>query len=163
MGLFSCGGESTEKPQESTQESEQQEVQNQEKEEEDEEVIWYEGEAPTDLDKLKLYSDFLDGKKQFDLCVTFTEPFWTFYFFGNEVLFNASDFDIPEVHPIEYPFAEDEIEQALSFMRNGEFWQFKVKKEPGSDGMSDIVYEYSVKLDQFEGGGSRRMVNESGF
>ncbi len=121
-------------------------------------IKWYEGEEPTDLEKLQMLKAFNSGETKFDFYASFTEPFWTFYFFGNEVLFNAADFEVPEVWTLEYPFTDDEDEQALSFMRNGEFWQFKVKKEPGSDGMSDIEYPYSVKLDSFEGGGATEFI-----
>ena len=121
---------------------------------------WYEGEEPTDLEKLQLLTSFNSGERKFDFYAVFTEPFWTFYFFGNEVLFNAADFDVPEVLTLEYPFSNKEEEQALSFMRNGEFWQLKVTKESGSDGMSDLEYPYSVKLDLMEGGGGTTFVKE---
>lgn len=123
-------------------------------------IRWYEGEEPTDLEKLQLLSSFNSGERKFDFYAVFTEPFWSFYFFGNEVLFNAADFEAPEVLTLEYPFSDKENEQALSFMRNGEFWQLKVTKEPGSDGMSDMEYPYSVKLDLMEGGGGTTFVKE---
>jgi uncharacterized membrane protein len=125
-----------------------------------EQQIWYAGEAPTDLEKLQLLSIFNSGEKKFDFYAVFTEPFWSFYFFGNQVLFNAADFEVPEVLTLEYPFSDKEDEQSLSFMRNGEFWQLNVIKEAGSDGMSDLEYPYSVKLDLMEGGGGTSFVRE---
>ncbi|XOV66810.1 MAG: hypothetical protein ACFHU9_14385 [Fluviicola sp.] len=165
FGLLSasCGGaESNEslKKSEDKREQIEQNLQPEETVEAEEVIKWYEGEEPTDLEKLQLLASFHSGERKFDFYAVFTEPFWTFYFFGNEVLFNAADFDVPEVLPIEYPFSDKMDEQALSFMRNGEFWQFKVVRKAGSDGMSELEYPYTVKLDMLEGGGATEFVKE---
>lgn len=159
--IISCGSDETESAH--TNEGNSAEVENPVTEPQDTvepvaQVKWHEGEEPTDLEKLQLLSEFSSGKKNFDFYAVFTEPFWAFYFFGNEVMFHAADFEVPEVWPLEYPFTDDEAEQALSFMRNGEFWQLKVTKEVGSDGMSNIDYPYSVKLDLLEGGGNTELM-----
>ncbi|MCR9172355.1 MAG: hypothetical protein NXI10_07695 [bacterium] len=161
--ISSCGSESEQSPVEVKNDSNQQENQAEPPTEivqEEKQIKWYDGEVPTDADKLNLLSDFMSGKRDFDFYAVFTEPFWNFFFFGNQVLFHAADFEVPEVWPLEYPFTDDENEQALSFMRNGEFWQMKVTKEPGTDGMSNIEYPYSVKMDLFEGGGATSLVKE---
>lgn len=119
---------------------------------------WYAGDASTDAEKQQLMLDFRSGEKDFDFYAVFTEPFWHFYFFGNQVLIFTFESEIPEVVPLEYPFSDKEEEQALSFMLDGQFWQFKIRKEEGSDGMSEIVYPYSVKLNELEGGGATEMM-----
>jgi uncharacterized membrane protein len=162
FGMASCGSENAKDSDGSVENSEVNEDPNQEPIDTVkpvEQMQWYAGEEPTDLEKLQLLSAFNSGEKKFDFYAVFTEPFWTFYFFGNEVLFNSAEFDVPEVLPLEYPFSDKEEEQALSFMRNGEFWQFKVKKESGSDGMSELEYPYSVALDLLQGAGSTSMMS----
>lgn len=161
--FISCGSGNTDLPQDSDKNSVGQNQSSQVQEDtvkSAEQIQWYEGETPTDLEKLQLLQKFNSGAIKFDFYAVFTEPFWSFYFFGNQVLFNAADFEVPEVWTLEYPFSDKEDEQALNFMRNGEFWQLKVKKEPGSDGMSDLEYPYSVKLDLMEGGGGTDFVKE---
>ena len=159
IALVSCGNEAT--PESSVPKKEQQEVLTEKKDtlQESEAIVkWYAGESPTDEEKRQLMIDFQSGEKGFDFYAVFTEPFWHLYFFGNEVLVYTFESEIPEVVPLEYPFSDSEEEQALSFMLDGQFWQLKVKKEEGSDGMSEITYPYSVKLDQLEGGGATKMM-----
>jgi len=163
IGLTSCGSEDVKTAVETDQDPNVNDNPNVEPEDTVkvvEQLQWYTGDEPTELEKLQLLSSFNSGEMKFDFYCVFTEPFWSFYFFGNEVLFNAADFEAPEVLTLEYPFSSEEDEQALSFIRNGELWQLKVVKGMGSDGMSDLQYPYSVKLELMEGGGGTDFVKE---
>lgn len=157
--IVSCGSEQApERSVTKTEEKEQIVDSRESYKDKEEPPKWYSGELPTNEEKKKLLLDFQSGNKNFDFYAVFTEPFWTFYFFGNEALIITMDAEVPDVVPLEYPFSENEDAQALSFMLNGEFWQFQVTKETGSDGMSEIEYPYTVKLDLLEGGGATKLM-----
>lgn len=108
----------------------------------------------SEVERIQLLKDFHSGKRKFDFYASFTEPFWTFYFFENQVMFVSAESDVPDVTTLEYPFSDKEDTQALRFFMNGEYWVVEISKGEGSDGMSDINYPYIVKLDMLEGGGA---------
>ncbi|GAB5416640.1 MAG: hypothetical protein Crog4KO_21280 [Crocinitomicaceae bacterium] len=115
----------------------------------------------TDSEKVQLLADFQSGKRNFDFYASFTEPFWTFYFVGNQVMFVSMDSEVPDVVPLEYPFTDQEESQVLRFLLNSTLWELEVIKEEGSDGMSDLSYPYSVKCGIYEGGGGTNYVKEN--
>lgn len=108
----------------------------------------------TDVEKLQLLQDFQSEKRKFDFYASFTEPFWTFYFFGNQVMFVSMDSEVPQIVPLEYPFSEKSEQQNLKFKLNDQLMELEVIKQEGSDGMSEMRYPYTVKLEMIEGGGS---------
>lgn len=114
----------------------------------------------TDEEKMQLLDEFQTGARRFDFYASFTEPFWTFYFFGNQVLFESMGSVVPQVVPLEYPFSDRSEEQTMRFMLNGQFWELEVIKGKGSDGMSELVYPYIVKDEFMEGGGGTSYVKE---
>lgn len=102
----------------------------------------------------QLLSDFQTGKQSFDFYAVFTEPFWMFYFFENNVLFIGIDMEGPLLLPLEYPFNPNARSQILRFSMFGDLWELQVSNEVGSEGMSDIEYPYSVKYNDLVGAGS---------
>lgn len=109
----------------------------------------------------QILDEFQTGQRSFDFYAVFTEPFWTVYFFGHHALFMAMDWETPQLLPLEYPFNPDTFEeQTLRFAMNGELWEVNVKRERGSDGMSEISYPYSVEYDMLTGGGATKLMKE---
>jgi uncharacterized membrane protein len=108
----------------------------------------------------QLLLDFQTGKESFDFYGVFTEPFWTFYFFDNYVLFIGIDMEGPLLFPLEYPFNPDAKLQTLKFSMFGDLWELQVSKEVGSDGMSEINYPYSVKYKDLVGAGATEPMQE---
>lgn len=114
----------------------------------------------TDEEKMQLLDEFQSGARRFDFYASFTEPFWTFYFFGNQVLFESMGSVVPQVIPLEYPFSDRSDEQTMRFMLFDQLWELEVIRGDGSDGMSELIYPYIVKGELMEGGGGTSFVNE---
>jgi len=114
---------------------------------------------PSQEDLKAILIEFQTGQRSFDFYAVFTEPFWTVYFFGHHALFTAMDWEYPQLLPLEYPFNPDTYEeQTLRFALSGELWELRVKREEGSDGMSEISYPYSVEYDMIKGGGATKLM-----
>ncbi len=114
----------------------------------------------SDVEKMQLLADIQSGKRNFDFYACFTEPFWTFYFVGNQVMFVSMDTEVPEIVPLEYPFTDQEETQVLRFLLNSTLWEVEVTKGEGSDGMSEISYPYQIRCGIYEGGGATSYVKE---
>ena len=100
-----------------------------------------------------LVEQFEKGERQFDFYASFTEPFWTLYFIGNRVIFNQMDED-PHLYFSDSFFDSNENTQRIRFSNGDKDWTVIIEKGEGSDGMSDIIYPYSVIMNEkFQGGG----------
>lgn len=127
----------------------------------DKEDWFVEGSALSDLELQQLFLELQSGARPFDFYAVFTEPFWTIYFFGNRVLFMTSEWDVPELVPLEYPFNPDTQEvQKLRFFLFDDLWEMKVTKGKGSDGMSEISYPYMVEYGELRGAGATKRMHE---
>lgn len=94
--------------------------------------------VPTPPDEL--YEQMEKGEKKVDFHGMFTEPFRDVYLLGNELL--LVDFEERFSYPLEKAFAPNETEQSFSF---GDGQVVTIFQEPGSDGMSDRTYPYSIR------------------
>ena len=107
-----------------------------------------------------LLEEIEDGSKRFDFYASFTEPFWTIYIWNDIVIFNHLD-GPPDLYETNRLFDPQADEQTFFFSNADKEWKMIISKKPGSDGMSDINYPYSVLLnDQFYGGGGRQFQKE---
>ena len=96
----------------------------------------------------------------FDFYASFTEPFWTFYLVGDQVLVNLMD-DEPSLHQLDKPFDSRAEKQTVNFTKGDKKWTLNIEYKEGSDGMSEINYPYYVIVnDSFYGGGSTEFLHE---
>ncbi len=111
-------------------------------------------------DPKQLLVQLQNRKIEFDFYASFTEPFWTIYLIGEQILFNQADSD-PAIYPLDGVFDSTQIEQKLSFTDANSLRKLLIIKDGGSDGMSELKYPYSVVMDgNFHGGGDVDYVHE---
>ena len=83
-----------------------------------------------------------------------TEPFYDIYITDKELLVMLIGEDVVVYTPIKNKFDKNLKSQEILYTDSeGKEQKIIIKKEKGSDGMSDTVYPYSVKMDDHEGGG----------
>jgi uncharacterized membrane protein len=119
--------------------------------------------APTPTDPEALYQEMQAGDKTVRFHGIFTEPFRDLYIFDGQVL--LVDFEQRYSYTLDQPFDPSLAEQTLSF---GEGQKVTILKQPGSDGMSDRTYPYTVRWEdpdypQLGGGDSEWMQDWSKY
>jgi len=111
---------------------------------------------------LIILSELREGSRPFDFYATFTEPFWTLYFWNDVVYFDHMEEDSPDIYIFDKPFDPHAEFQSISIENEDKIWMLTIRKGEGSDGMSEIKYPYEVSLDSnfFGGGGTEFMKEE---
>lgn len=123
-------------------------------------VVSINEELLSEEDLVLLFEAFQTGKQTFDFYAVFTEPFWIFYFKGGQVLVQSLDMEIPQIASLESTFNPEEDEQILNVVLKDQVMKFKVVKGKGSDGMSDVLYPYSVQWEGLYGAGATALLKE---
>ena len=114
--------------------------------------------TPSDLDAI--LEKIIKGEQSFQFYAVITEPFWSFYFLEEGVLFNGMDQE-PILLQNDSVFDPSKSEQTIFLKGKDVKHIIHIKKEEGSDGMSDIVYPYSITIDnEWHGGGAEEFVKE---
>lgn len=118
------------------------------------EIVWSEEHLEDLMDQLHM------REGEFDFYASFTEPFWTFYIKGDQLLWE--DFDQGHnLYEIDNRFDPSASEQTIVYSNGKIRGELLIKKEEGSDGMSEITYPYSVVWnDSHYGGGATEFQEE---
>lgn len=121
------------------------------------------GPSYTSLNSMTMLEEIEDGSKKFEFYASFTEPFWNVYIWRDIVVFNHLD-GPPDLYETNRLFDPEAEEQTIYFQNEEREWKMVIKKKPGSDGMSNITYPYSVVLgDNFHGGGGKEYQKEDSY
>lgn len=113
------------------------------------------------VDAVTILDDLEKGKQKFDFYANFTEPFFTIYMFEDIIVMNRADQEKPDLFEANCFFNINGKSQKIIFNYGEEEHTLLIRKEDGSDGMSPIIYPYSVTLDgNFVGGGGRKFQKE---
>jgi len=103
-----------------------------------------------------------NSKADFDFYASFTEPFWTLYFIGDQVIFDHSEEDTPDFYTIDQRFNPNADRQTIRLSNEDKNWEVVIEKGEGSDGMSEIIYPYNVIMDSsLYGGGGTEFAHEN--
>ncbi len=113
------------------------------------------------LDPNDVLEELRNGEREFDFYAAFTEPFWTIYFIDEDVVFDHA-WEAPEFYKLNREFDPAKDKQSLTFSNGEKQWEILIEKGEGSDGMSEISYPYSVKLNnELYGGGGKELCRET--
>ncbi|MDX2359677.1 MAG: hypothetical protein QNK23_02645 [Crocinitomicaceae bacterium] len=98
------------------------------------------------------------GEVEFDFYAEFTEPFWTLYFLGDELIFNNGDGHVGS-YSLDKPFDPSADYQTLHYSIGITKWRIFIEKaEPMAYGISDIVFPYHAIINgEYEGGGAQEL------
>lgn len=114
---------------------------------------------------IELFEQIETGKVKVYFHGIVTEPFLDIYLTETELLYLDKGSEIQKTYLLLSKFDKNLKSQSIIYEdESGKQKKLEIKKEPGSDGMSDRTYPYRLLIDDWQGGGDcKRMVDKSEY